>query len=228
MNVLSKFFGKKSVATPLEEFIGTITLEQSRATYHSVKNESLRLPAALSTWALYLVQRFSIGLREMLAKLDKQSYPTNDSFPYDAVAFEAAAYCHYWLMRDMLNADDDDDEPSDDTYFECLKDSANITSSLLAGKVSFDLPNDLLMKRSIAYSFEEKCKSVRPEEKFAQFLISSVQSRSPLVKTPVGIESRLSFQLVVASYIPIFESTYLAEFKKSARGMFLADQEGAL
>lgn len=227
MNMFSRLFGKKSLATPLEAFITSITMERSRATYHSVKDKSLRLPAALSTLALYLVQRFSSGLREMLAKLDKQSYPTNDSFPYDAVAFEAAAYCHYWLMRDMLNAEDDD-ETNDETYFECLKNSARITSSLLAGKVPFDLPNDLLMKRSMGYSFEEKRKSARPEEKFAQFLISSIQSRSPLVKTSVGIESRLPLQLTVASYIPIFESTYLVEFKHAARVMFLADQEGTL
>ena len=227
MNIFSKILGKRSTTTPLEEFIGSIALEQSRVTYHSVKNKSLRLSAALSTLALYLVQRFCNGLREMLVKLDKQSYPTNDSFPYDAVAFEAAAYCHYWLMRDMLNADDED-ETSDESYFECLKNSANITSSLLAGRVSFDLPNDLLMKRSMAYSFEEKCKSVRLGEKFAQFLISSIQSRSPLIKTSVGIEIRLPLQLAVASYIPIFESTQLTEFKKVARAMFLADLEGAL
>lgn len=224
INILSKLFGKKVVTTPLEEFIGSITLEQPRASYHAVNDESLRLPAALSTLALYLAHRFSNGLREMLTKLDSQ---TNDSFPYDAVAFEAAAYCYYWLMRDMLNSDDED-ETSDESYFECLKDSANMTSSLLAGKISFDLPNDLLMNRSIAYSFEEKCKSVRSEEKFAQFLISSIQSRSPLAKTTVGIESRLPLQLAVASYIPIFKSNSLAEFKKTARGLFLAGQEGAL
>lgn len=44
MNILSKLFEKKSVATPLEELIGSITLEKSRATYYSLKDESLRLP----------------------------------------------------------------------------------------------------------------------------------------------------------------------------------------
>ncbi|MHB1077239.1 hypothetical protein [Thiobacillus sp.] len=221
MSIFSKLFRKPDVQTPLEAFVSTITPEQSQTTYRSVKDESLRLPAALSTWVLYLTHRFSSGLREMLASVDKKT-----PFAFDPIAFETAAFCHYWLMRDILNADDDQAE--DEIYFECLKASASITSSLLASKTSFALPTELLMQRSMAYSHEEKCKAVRPEDKFAQFLISSFQSGSPATKAAVGISSSLPLQLSIASYIPIFESTQLAEFKTVARAMFLADQEGAL
>ena len=221
MNIFSKLFRKPNVQTPLEAFVSSITPEQSQTTYRSVKDEGLRLPAALSTWVLYLSHRFSSGLREMLASIDKQT-----PFAYDSIAFEAAAFCHYWLMRDFLNADDDQTE--DEIYFECLKASASITSSLLVSKTSFALSTELLMQRSMAYSYEEKCKAIPPEEKFAQFLVASFQSGSPVKKTAVGISSSLPLQLSVASYIPIFESTRLAEFKKVARVMFLADQEGAL
>ena len=225
MSIFSKIFHKPAVKTPLEAFIGLVTLEQSQATYHSVKDPSLRLSAALSTWVLYLSHRFSSGLREMLSSVGKPK-GQNSTFAYDCVAFEAAAFCHYWLMRDMLN--EDEEGVGDEKYFECLKAAANITSSLFCSKTSFSLPAELLMQRSIVYSHEEKFKTIRPQERFAQFLISSFQSGSPKKRTSVGISSSLPLQLAIASYIPIFESTQLAEFKKIARVMYLADQERAL
>lgn len=225
-NFFSRLFRKKVEQTPLEEFIATITPEQFQRSYRSVKDPTLRVSAALSTWVLYLTHRFSSGLRETLTSLEK-TLETNGAYPYDCVAFEAAAFCHYWVMREFLNADEDD-EPEEGDYFECLKNSANITSSLLSSKTSFAMPDDLLMKRSIAYSYEEKFKAVRPEEKFANFLNSSIQSGSPAKHSPVGIQSSLPFQLCISSYIPIFESIQLTEFKKAARLMFLADQEGVL
>ena len=221
MSIFSKIFRKQAEKTPLEVFIGAVTPEQSQATYRSVKDPSLRLPAALSTWVLYLSHRFSSGLRELLSPVEKDS-----TFAYDCITFEAAAFCHYWLMRDML--DEDKEETEDAKYFKCMKTAANITASLIAEKASFSLPTELLMQRSMAYSHAKKFKSTSPQERFAQFLISSFQSGSPEKRTPVGISSNLSLQLAVASYIPIFESTQLAEFKKVARVMYLADQEGAL
>lgn len=225
MSIFSKIFRKQAVQTPLEAFIGLVTPEQSQTTYRSVKDPSLRLPAALSTWVLYLSHRFSSGLREMMSSVGK-SMGQNSAFAYDCVAFEAAAFCHYWLMRDMLN--EDDEEAIDEKYFECLKTAANITASLFVGKTSFVLPPELLLQRSMVYSHEEKFKAIRPQERFAQFLISSFQSGVPEKITAVGISSSLPLQLAVASYIPIFESTQLTEFKKMARVMYLADQEGAL
>ncbi|MCX7097720.1 MAG: hypothetical protein NTV43_07425 [Methylococcales bacterium] len=225
-NFISRLFRKRNERTPLEEFIGIITPEQFPRSYRSVKDPTLRVPAALSTWVLYLSHRFSSGLREMLTSIEK-TFKTNSAYPYDCVAFETAAFCHYWLMREFLNTDEDD-ETEDSDYFECLKISANLTSSLISSKASFAVPEDLLMNRSIAYSHEEKFKAITPEEKFSNFLISSIQSGSPAKRSPVGIQSSLPLQLSLASYIPIFESTQLAEFKKAARVMFLADQEGAL
>jgi hypothetical protein len=234
MSLLSKLFRKKILVTPLEEFIGPITLAQCETTYHDVTNKSSRLPAALSTYALYLAHDFSSGLREMLSNVDKHSTFANNRFPYDAVAFEAAAYCYYWLMRDMLNTDNEDeyegyeDDKGEDIYLECLKDSAHMTSYFLNEKVPFDLSNDLLMKRIISYSFEETRKSVRPEAKFFQFLISSMQSGSPLIRTNVSMGSSLKLEVTVVTRIQTFEASVLATFKKSANDLFLADKEGRL
>ena len=225
-NFFSRLFHKKIAKTPLEEFIATITPVHIQNSYRSAKDPTLRVPAALTTWVLYLAHHFSSGLREMLTSIEK-TFEVNSTYPYDCVAFETAAFCHYWVISEFLNADDDD-EPEDNDYFECLKASAKITDSLLSSKAGFAMPDDLLMKRSIAYSYEEKCKSVRPEEKFANFLISSIQSGSPAKRSSIGIETNLPLQLCIASYIPIFESTQLAEFKKAARVMFLADQKGEL
>jgi hypothetical protein len=225
-NFLSKFFQKKMEKTSLEKFISIITPEQFQRSYQATKNQNLRVAAALSTWVLYLSHNFSSGLREMLLSIEK-TFKISSLYPYDCVAFESAAFCHYYVMREFLNIDEDD-ALEDDDYFQCLKDSANITSSLLLDRVGFTMPDDLLMKRSIAYSYAEKFKEIKPEEKFTQFLISSIQSGSPEKHSQTNIQSSLPLQLCIASYIPIFESTQLAQFKKSARVMFLADQEGAL
>lgn len=229
MGFLSKLFGGGLEQTPLEAIVVAMTLEKVQGTYKSVKNPKLRVPAAISVYALYLAYRFSSGLRDMLGKIDKGSQK-GGVFPFDAIVFEAAAFCHFWLMREKLAVNEDEDEgaPEEDQYFECLRASAEITSSLLVKHTSFDLPADLLMQRSIAYSFEEARKSTRPEEKFAQFLVSSYQSQSPAIRTSVSISSSLPLQLSITSYIPIFSSTLLTEFKKGVRAMYLADQEGAL
>lgn len=222
MSILSKIF-RKQARTPLEVFIGAVTLEQSQTTYRSVKDLNLRLPAALSTSVLYLSHRFSSGLLAMLSSVDRGSI-----FTYDCVAFEAAAFCHYWLLRDILKEDEDEDEIVDEKYFECLKASTNVTALLFAEKTNFSLPTELLMQRSIAYSHAEKFKAMHPQERFAQFLISSFQSGSPVKRSPIDISTNIALQLAVASYIPIFESTQLNEFRKVARVMYLADQEGVL
>lgn len=221
MSIFSKIFRKQAEKTPLEAFIGALTPEQSQTTYRSVKDPSLRLPAALSARVLYLSHRFSSSLREMLNSVEKDS-----AFAYDCVAFEAAAFCHYYLMRYLLNEEEEENE--DEKYLECMKTAANITASLITEKASFSLPTDLLLQRSMEYLHAEKFKSTSPQERFAQFLISSFQSGSPEKRTPVGISSSLPLQLAAASYIPIFESTQLVEFKKVARVTYLADQEGAM
>ena len=107
-NFLSRLFRKKVEQTPLEKFIATITPEQFQRSYRSVKDPTLRVPAALSTRVLYLAHRFSSGLREMQTSIEK-TFETSSAFPYDCVAFEASAFCHYWVMREFLNADEDDE-----------------------------------------------------------------------------------------------------------------------
>jgi hypothetical protein len=230
MSLFSKIFGSGAEQTELEAFLGGITPEKFQSTYKSVKDPDLRVPAAISVYVLYLAQRFASGLREMMGKADKNSVK-GSSYPFDAIAFEAAAYSHFWLMREKLNVDKDEneDEPEeDDPYFECLEASAQLTSSLLVSKTNFSLSTDLLMNRSITYSFEETRKSIKPQEKFAQFLVSSFQSRSPAIRSTAGISSSLPLQLSVISYIPIFSSSLLAECKKGARVMYLAHQDDAL
>ena len=139
MKIFSSLFKKLPNRTQLEEFLQSITLEQPQKVYRSMKKESLRLPAALSVLALYLAHRFAVGLRQTLTSVDK-STKAKEKFAYDAVAFEAAAFCHYRLMQDVL--DHLDVEVEDEIYFEYLKDSATITSSLFVGKTPFSLPRD--------------------------------------------------------------------------------------
>lgn len=225
MKFLSQFFSKKFKQTSLEKFLSAIKLEQAQRNYQSVQNINLRLPAALSTWVLFLTHSFASGLREMSYSLNKKSN-AKEVYAYDPVAFETAVFCYFWLMREFLNAENEDLDES--SYFECLNQSAQITYSLLLAEANFDVPDDLAMDRCIAYSRGEKFNGIRPEEKFAEFLISSVQSGAPAKRTAVGVSSSLPLQLVVTAYIPIFISTRLNEFKKVARNMFLAHQDSIL
>jgi hypothetical protein len=239
MRLASKLFRKKLAVTALEAFLSPIGIDQCRTTYHDVRDKDLRLPTAISVYALFLSHAFASGLRDLLTTTDRKSKFAGKYFPYDAVAFEAAAYCYYWVMRDKLNSDYehldeefdedlDDDRKGEEDYFACLTTSSQITSSFIDKKVPFNLPDDVLLKRILSYSSHETSESARPEEQFFYLLVSSVQSGSPLVKTHVGVDSSLSLQLAVTSYIQIFESTRLAEFKKAARVMRLADKEGVL
>jgi hypothetical protein len=232
MRFFSKWFGGGSKQTRLESILADFSPEMFQDTYQSVNDPDMRVPAVVSVHALYIARRFACGLREMMRKVDKESAKV-DVFPFDAVAFEAAAYAHYWLIRERLLADHDEDEFGDvldegDAYFECLNESARLTSALLVKVTDFNLNPDLLRNRCLNYSFKEGIKSERPEETFSRFVISSIQSRSPVIKTSVCISSSLPLQLCVFTYIPIFSSSLLAECKKSAHVLYLAHLDGAL
>jgi hypothetical protein len=164
----------------------------------------------------------------MIRDTQQATGASDPPFLYDVVAFEAAAYCHYWLMSQHLQANDGDDDS--DGYFECLKDAAHLTNALIRSKTNFGLVDDFLVNRMMSYAQRDtrtKANYGAPE-KFATTLAGSLRQGAPGAspKSP-DVESLLA-GLSVTTYVPIFQHTYLDALPRTARALFLADKEGLL
>lgn len=227
---LSKILRRRSTRSRLESFLSDITPDRLWRSFDSITEPKVRVSTALSLRTMRTAGMFSNSLREMLLSVGKGSI-AHTEFPFDAVCFEAAAYCYYSLMRKHLKANLDpeyDDEADDEEaeYFQCLGLATDATTELFRELTDFDLPSDLLMKRCLAYSYEEEVKATPPNEQMFLFLSSSMQSKSPLLTAVAGISTSLPLQLCIASYIPIFSSTLLAELESATREFYLASRNG--
>ncbi len=116
MTLLSRLLGKRKAQGKLEALIERLDFDK---VYQIAKerDESMRLPTAISLTVLVVVGKFCRELKDTLAKLNmKVGAPEPSTAPYDVVAYEAAAFFHYSLMRDNLSAetDDEDEEDRDD------------------------------------------------------------------------------------------------------------------
>lgn len=206
--------------------------------YRSVEKPALRVPSVTSAHALYIAGKFASRLRGMVRDLNKVVLRKGEPFPFDAVAFEAAAYAHYNLMRERLLADAkpdneagiEEDEPDEDAaaFFDCVLLAAYATSDTLVQHTDFNLNSELLLNRCRAYAFNEGMKATPPWEQLSNFLISSIQSGSPAVKSSVSISSSLPLQLAVAGATQIFHSNSLAHFIEGTRLLYSAHLDGSL
>ena len=218
MRILRRLFDMSRDQSPLREFLSALSFEQAALTYRNVSNSDLRLPAALSTWALHLAHRYTEGLLEMVRALNKPAGLALDA-AYDQVAIEAAAVVHYWLMREFLQEDEVDD--ADQPYFDVLRDAAQISNSILTQKAPAIASETWLFKRAMKFSHGEVFKSESLGKEFSSLIIAAVGNAN-------DGNAGLYVQLAAASYYPIFLSTHLEQFRKSARGMYIAHQEGDL
>lgn len=232
MNPFSKWFGRSTTPTRLEVFLSALSPEMFQSTYQAVADPKMRVPAVVSVHALLLAGGFACGLRDMMLKVS-QARSTRSAFQFDAVATEAAAFAHYWLLRSQVCTRHDRPMSAsvphkDDDYLECLRESARLTNLSLERKVGFTLDSDLMLKRCNSYWFAEDVKSEPAEDRFGRFVISSFQSGSPTVETSVSISTSLPLQLCVTTYVPIFVSTRLADLETSTHALYLAHLEGKL
>ncbi len=208
MSLLSRLFGKRRPTSPLESFLEKTTFDSSRQIYGSVSEQSMKLPSAVSIWVLHLSHRFCLGLRDMLERLDKSESPVAiEGAIYDSVAVEAASYCFFHLMDDLLGESEDEDEEDkkDDSYLSVLRTSAMLANSVLGPQLATRLDDDYLLKRVITYSSAKLSKKTNSLEKFIAVLLSSIDARQPVLRVsspPVN----LVLQLTMLTYTPIFHS----------------------
>lgn len=228
MNIFSHFFETRApVATALEDFLATLTSEHAQITYHSVKEQKFRLSTAISSIALFIVNKFMVGYSEMIRSTCKAAGTPAAAVPFDAVAFEVAAYVHYWLMRDQLRRDDevdyDEDEDDDeDPYFTCLRQAALISESLIQRYSTLTLPEQFFINRVISYSANKT-----PSELFLRVLLSTqTQGKPGSVKAPSAPD--LPADLAAISYVGIFHKSYLQIMTKNAQDLYVANKAGLL
>jgi len=226
MGLLSRLFGKRRQASPLESFLQNTTLDSSRLSYRNVSEQDLKLPSAISIWALHISHRFCLGLRKMLEGLDTSTLAIAiEGAVYDSVAVEVAGFCFFYLMNDLLREAEDQEE--EDPYLSILKTSATLANSILNSHLASSVDADYLLKRVVNYSSANVSAKTNSLERFAAVLLSSIAARQPTLRV-TSPPINLALQVTIPIYIPIFHSTYLLEFKKAARVMYLADREGAL
>ncbi len=108
-------------------------------------------------------------------------------------------------------------------YFECLKKSLHISARSMTHNSGFDLNEEFLINRLTTYSHAEKFKSLSRDENFLALLISSVKKGEVgEARVHEGISPGLVFQVAAATYIPIFKSSLLDNFKRGAILMYIA------
>ncbi|MCZ7566363.1 MAG: hypothetical protein M5U08_23300 [Burkholderiales bacterium] len=227
MNPFRRLFGKEPARTALQDFLAKLTLQDAQATYHSVKNENLRLPSAISSMVLYLTNKFVAGYSDIARETSKAAGASPATIPYDAVAFEAAAYIHYWLMQEQLRMRDIEDEDEEteegdaqDPYFSSVKEAMHITDLLIRRYVPFSLPEQFFTNRVISYSAQSA------PELFLRILRSTHANGTPGPVKPVA--ASLPGDLAAISYVRIFQKSYLETLPKSVQGLCAAHQAGQL
>lgn len=230
MSFFRRLFGKEQARTALQDVLGALALQHAQTTYRSVKNENLRLPSAISMLVLYTTNKFVAGYSEMVRDTAKAAGVSRATIPYDAVAFEAAAYIYYWLMHQQLKPRDieDEDEGEDteeddahDLYFTSVKEAMHITDLLFRRYVPFTLPEQFFSNRVISYATQPA------PELFLRVLLSSQASGTPgPVKRPAA--ANLPGDLAAITYVGIFHKSYLEALPKSVHGLCAAHQAGQL
>ena len=230
MSFLSRLFKKQQPLSNLEIFVRKITEANFQKIFDRGAGNDNREETLILGAVLLVVKKFYDGLDDMVDGIKRgKNLP---SLNFDAIAFECLAYSYACLMRhffimpshNTFSEDDGISVADDEEYFHCLSRSSHVTDSLLEQFMD-SFPSGLLHARIKAYSllYSRKNPINRLREEFASFLISSIQSGSPVIKSGVGLEVDLALQLAVMGYIPIFESTLLIGLEDGVRRIYLDD-----
>lgn len=215
MTLLSRLFGKARPQGKLQTLIEKLDFER---VYEIAKerDESMRVPTAISLALLVVVGKFCRELRDTLAKFNKTMRSLRPSkAPYDVVAYEAAAFFHYSLMRDHLSSESDEDE--DDPYFDALRDAAHLTSGLVNDAANFDVPTEMFSARMIRYGLKRHTIEAELGE-FESILSASIEAEAPVRSERVSLDLPLGVALKIE--IPVFYSTMIPALRETCRRLY--------
>lgn len=213
-------------STPLQDFIGRLGPESLWRLTEQVSKPELRAPSAVSLSVLMMAGHFHDKLSQTIRDVVKGAEPQK-TLPFDVVAFEAAAFCHYQLMADDLTSDfadndeweDDDvidsDESTPTTYFEANRDAVHFSASFLNDYCrSWNLPEEFFLNRVVSYSASTK--DVAPLAMFERLLSGGIQEDVPIRRQgPPPLD--LPLTLGVKAYIAIFQRTMIPGLAETCR-----------
>lgn len=231
MGLLGKLFSSPKNTSQLESFIKNITLDHALDIYENASNPDLRLPMAISMTILYITHQFCEGFLKMEGDLGKSTRTPNHQRAYDAIAFEAAAFSHFWLMKEYLQADldrmecDDEDDDFDgdrDPRHSDLVSSAIINDGLLSRYTDFGLPDKFFVRRSFSYcqSNDIKIDIQQLMDRFEHKLHCSILAGKPIQQKQRQL-GHLELDLTLKAYIPIFVANSLPALSETVERLFV-------
>lgn len=242
VNVLKRLFGGRTLApapapasSRLQAYLQTLTLDSPRQAFHATKASDMRFPAAVSTFVQHLGHKFATGYAETLHETSSSMGLPVPPMPFDAVAFEATAYIHYWLMQRELSYesivgrhDDDDDEQEGDEvapkdpYFDAMLDATHLSAGIMRHFVALQLPENFFVNRAGSYATAK-----HSAERFVQVLESTHLRGIPGPVQPAPADA-LALSTVATMHVGMFHTAYLETLPSNVRGLYAAALEGRL
>lgn len=221
MTLLSRLFGKHRPRGKLETLIEKFDFDK---VYEIAKerDESTRVPVAISLAVLVVVGKFCRELQETVALFNKQMRSQKPfTAPYDVVAYEAAAFFHYSLMRDYLSSGsdeaDDEDTNDDDPYFDALREAARLTGGLVNDSAGFDDSPDIFRARMIRYGLKQHTIEAELAE-FELILSASIEAGAPVRSNRLSLDLPLGVALKLQ--IPVFYTHMMPALRETSRRIY--------
>lgn len=228
MTLLSRLFGKPKPRGKLETLIEKLDFDK---VYEIAKerDEAMRTPTAISLALLVVVGKFCRSLRDSVARFNKMlRAPEPSAVLYDVVAYEAAAFFHYSLMRDHLSNENDDEDEDDggehDPYFDSLRDAAHLTSAIVNDDAAFDLPPEMFRNRILLYGLKRHTIEAELAE-FQSILSCSIEAGTPAGGRSDRVSLDLPLGVALKTDIPIFYSTMIPALRETCRRLYNYDWE---
>lgn len=207
----------KNKKTALQEFI------ENKCGARGADNILTKIPdrntgfsASLSVATLSFTGKFIDELRKIYPKLDEEFPGKNGWQTYDIVAFEAAAWCHFYLLRDYLrdvDSDDDKEDPSD-TYTECVRESALYTDRFLKKFIGTqNLSDDFFIVRVYSYG-------LTGWEGFLKHLAASLVNGVPERRSKLKLGDGLFLTIALTAHIATFTTNSLERLEQGAKEIY--------
>jgi hypothetical protein len=233
---LKSIFGSPAKVSPLEGALQNITWDDAARKYKTTSDPGLKVPGAVSMTILRMAHNFSEGLFRMEGEFSKKMGTPNHRALYDAAAFEAAAYAHFWVMKDFRLAggndwDDLDEDDDREEGLECLgksRDADLITSAFISARfieqhTTFDLPEKLFVNRAMSYcrSSDTRIDIAELTNRFEHKLSCSILAGKPVNQRQRKFD--LPLDLALKACISIFQTNSLLALSEIADGLFKAE-----
>lgn len=226
MSLFSDLFASSAKVSALEERLQKITVDDAKWAYQNTSDSDLRIPSAITMLVLRLAHNFSKDLVKQGDKFDKTLKGQKHQSLYDIIAFEMAAYIHFWLMKEYLQADvnrleDFDEDDSASPRYSALVTSTLLSETFIKRYTAFDLPDKFFAHRSMSYCQVSDTKIDVDE------LISRLDHKlfcSLLAGRPVGRGPRdfghLTLDVTFKCFIRIFHITQLPALSEIVDELF--------